>query len=378
MNYFNFNNITEYQLSITNYCNAACPQCVRNVNGGLKNPYLPLRHLSREAIDRTFDPELVNKLTQVFFCGGFGDPCMHPDFLDILRDFRRKRKDVWLYIHSNGGMHNAEWWAELAHIIGPWGQIDFGIDGLADTNHLYRKNVKWSQLIDNVTSYIQNGGRAQWNFIIFKHNQHQIEETRQLSQQLGFRSFLPRKTGRFFNANTALLFDRWPVLNQKGNIEYYLEPSTLPEAQNASLHRIDWIESQPGGWKQYHNTTKIRCVSLMGNKVVITADGLVLPCNFFEHNLYDARYHDTAYMPGSNDLCRDNQGRNQIQELLKFTGHENININNHSLENIFKNNFWNTIVDSWDKTLDQGRIYECANTCGEHFTKVWDQGESIQ
>jgi hypothetical protein len=303
---------------------------------------------------------------------------MHPDFLDILRDFRRKRKDVWLYIHSNGGMHNAEWWAELAHIIGPWGQIDFGIDGLADTNHLYRKNVKWSQLIDNVTSYIQNGGRAQWNFIIFKHNQHQIEETRQLSQQLGFRSFLPRKTGRFFNANTALLFDRWPVLNQKGNIEYYLEPSTLPEAQNASLHRIDWIESQPGGWKQYHNTTKIRCVSLMGNKVVITADGLVLPCNFFEHNLYDARYHDTAYMPGSNDLCRDNQGRNQIQELLKFTGHENININNHSLENIFKNNFWNTIVDSWDKTLDQGRIYECANTCGEHFTKVWDQGESIQ
>jgi MoaA/NifB/PqqE/SkfB family radical SAM enzyme len=375
---FNYNLISEYQLSITNYCNAACPQCPRNICGGAINPFLPLRHLERKVIDKTFTPELVNRLSQIFFCGGFGDPTMHPHFLDILRDFRHKSPTVWLYIHTNGGAHDKEWWAELSNLIGPYGKIDFGIDGLEDTNHIYRRHINWSQLMSNVSSFIDNGGKAQWNFIIFKHNQHQVHEAKKLSEKMGFQTFLARRTGRFYNANTSSIINKWPVHDRNNMIEYYIEPSELPEAQNASLNRIEWIKSQPGGWRKYHDTTKIRCDALIGKKVLITSDGLVLPCNFFEHHLYDARYHDPTYIPGSDSLSRDNQGDNQIRKLLESVGHNNININFNNLETIFKNNFWNMIVDSWNKTLAEGRIYECANTCGETFTKVWDQGGSIR
>lgn len=375
---FDFGKITEYQLSVTNYCNAACPQCVRNINGGAVNPYMPLRHLPRSVLADAFDQELVRGLKQIFFCGGFGEPTMHPDFLDIVADFRRKSATVWIYIHSNGGTHDADWWRELASLMGVYGRVDFGIDGLADTNHLYRRNVEWDRVMQNAQAFIDSGSKAQWNFIMFRHNQHQVKAARALSESMGFENFLARRTGRFFNANSATIYDRWPVQDREGNLEYYLEPSDLPEAHNQSLHRIEFIKQQPGGWRTYHDTTKITCDALLGNKVVITADGLVLPCNFFEHHLYDARYHDPGFMPGSNDLCRDSHGRNQIRELLKQVGHDNLNIHHRSLEDIFQNEFWTTVVNSWSLSLDQGRIYECANTCGETFTKVWDQGGSTR
>lgn len=39
---FNIDSIDEYQLEITTYCNAACPQCPRNILGGGVNPHMPL------------------------------------------------------------------------------------------------------------------------------------------------------------------------------------------------------------------------------------------------------------------------------------------------------------------------------------------------
>ena len=97
---FNYNIIDEYQIEITTYCNAACPQCPRNNNGSGVNPYLKLEHLPRGVIDQAFPKELCNRLRQIFFCGSYGDPIMHPDFLDILRDFRQKCPTLWLYIHT--------------------------------------------------------------------------------------------------------------------------------------------------------------------------------------------------------------------------------------------------------------------------------------
>ena len=150
LNYmFDYNIIDEYQIEITSLCNASCPQCPRNINGEGINPYMPVTSLSRSTIDLAFPIDLVQRLRQVFFCGSYGDPITHPNFLDILKDFRRKSPTVWLYLHTNGGIRNPDWWAELATILNGYGKIDFGIDGLADTNHIYRKNVNWDKLIAN-------------------------------------------------------------------------------------------------------------------------------------------------------------------------------------------------------------------------------------
>jgi MoaA/NifB/PqqE/SkfB family radical SAM enzyme len=372
MNRFNYNTVSEYQLEITSYCNAACPQCPRNENGQGINKRMPLCHLNKSVINQTFTPELCNRLQQIFFCGSYGDPIMHPDFLDILRDFRLKNPTLWLYFHTNGGVHDPEYWAEIASIMAGYGQIDFGIDGLEDTLHLYRKNVQYTKVIENATAFIKAGGRAQWNFIVFKHNEHQVDEVRQLGKDLGFFNVLIRKTGRFFNHRTLEEMIAWPVRN-----EYLIEPPADPKYRNQSIMFLPDLKKQYSNIKDYFDTTEIKCDAALGNKVAINAEGLVLPCNFFNHNLYDRRFYETNVLPESNELSLVN-GKNQVREFLEQYNLDSFNINLHSLKEIFNNPMWSDLVDSWSKTLADGRLFECAMTCGSKFTKVWDQGGSIK
>ena len=369
---FDYQKINEYQLEITTYCNAACPQCPRNNNGHGINPRMPLCHLDREVIDRAFPADLCNRLRQVFFCGSYGDPIMHPDFLDILRDFRRKSPTLWLYFHTNGGIHSADYWAKIAHIMAGYGQIDFGIDGLEDTLHLYRKNVKYKKVIENATAFIQAGGRAQWNFIVFKHNEHQVSRAQELGKDLGFFNVLIRKTGRFFNHRTVEEMSSWAT--QDG---YVLEPPVQSEYRNQSMMFLPDLKKEYKNIKDYFTATEIKCDALIGPKVVINAEGLVLPCNFFNHNLYDRRFYESTVLPESNELSTVG-GKNQVREFLESYNLDNFNIASHSLEEIFKNAMWTDLVSSWNKTLDDGRLFECAMTCGSRITKVWDQGGSIR
>ena len=370
---FGYNNIDEYQIEITTYCNAACPQCPRNQQGSGINPFMPLVHLDRDAIDAAFTVEHCEKLRQIFFCGSYGDPIMHPDFLDILQDFRRKNPTLWLYIHTNGGVHDENYWREIATILNGHGQIDFGFDGLEDTLHLYRRNVKYKVAMRNARAFISAGGRAQWNYIVFKHNEHQVEQAKKLSKKYGFFNFLPRKTGRFYDHNKESAYPDWPVYDKDKKLLYVLEPPSNSEWQNPSVQKIELIKSMHGSFKKYLDQTPIKCDALLGNKVVITAEGLVLPCNFFEHNLYDARFY-TGDMPGANSASFTREGSIQVKDFIDCYKNE-LTINNHSLEKIFLSKFWTELVDRW---TGENKIMECAMTCGEKFTKVWDQGGSIR
>lgn len=362
--------IDEYQIEVTSYCNAACPQCPRNLNGYGINPYMPLVHLDKDVIDASFTAEHCGKLRQVFFCGSYGDPIMHPDFLEILRTFRKKNPSLWLYIHTNGGVHNAAYWQEMARILGAHGQIDFGFDGLSDTLHLYRRNVKYNKAIANASAFINAGGRAQWNFIVFKHNQHQVEQIRTLGKSLGFFNVLVRNTGRFFDHNKVEEMPSWPVQKNATTVEYVLEVPTIAEFRNKSMMFLPKLKQEFPDTKEYFDTTPIKCDALMNKKVVVTASGLVLPCNFFNHNLYDARYR-TGVLPGANSLSQTDSGENQVRVFLEKYGLDTLNINKNTLTSIFDSPFWDDLIQSW---TSKDRLFECAMTCGSKLTKVWDQG----
>lgn len=370
---FYFNNITEYQFEITTYCNAACPQCPRNLQGSGINPYMPLVHLSRDTVDAAFSVDHCKELRQIFFCGSYGDPIMHPEFLNILQDFRRKNPTLWLYVHTNGGVHDTQYWAEIATIMNGYGQIDFGFDGLEDTLHLYRRGVKYSVAMRNARAYINAGGRAQWNYIVFKHNEHQVEQAKQLSQEYGFFNFLPRKTGRFYDHTNERAYPNWPVLDKHKNVEYVLEEPISEQWRNPSVQKIQVIKQTHGTFNDYLKHTTVKCDALSGSKVIINAEGLVLPCNFFEHNLHDARFYDQDALPGAN-AASFSGGKNQVWEFVGCYRNE-LDINKKALDDIFKSHFWTELVDRW---TGPNKIMECAMTCGEKFTKVWDQGGSIR
>lgn len=371
---FALDNINEFQLGITTYCNAGCPQCPRNILGGKLNPKLPLCHLGADVIKNTFTDAILQQTKQIFFCGSYGDPIVHPQFLDIVEDFRLKNHSLYIYIHTNGSAHNRDWWMSLAEIIGQNGRIDFNIDGLADTNHLYRKNTHFEKIIENASAFISMGGTAEWNYIVFKHNEHQLKQAEEVSRSIGFKKINFRKTGRFLQQDNLQELDKWPVYNHD-KIDYYLEPTTINVYKNRSMSNLSKLKQEYGGdLYDYFDSTPIKCDACVGKKVAITAEGIVLPCNFFEHNLYDLRFDDQSILPSSNKLHFDN-GQNQVEKFINDHNPDTLNIHNYSLQEIFENPFWNNLVDSWNKNLDNGRIFECAFTCGKKFTKIWDQHE---
>ena len=375
-NTFSYENLTEFQIEVTTHCNAACPQCPRNINGGETNPYLNVENLSREVLDSTFGASLCKRLKQIFFCGSYGDPIVHPEFLDIVKDFRKKSDTLWIYIHTNGGVRNTEWWKELAETIGDYGKIDFNIDGLDDTNHLYRRNVSFDKAMKNAKAFIDAGGKAQWNFIVFKHNEHQVDTAKMMSNLWGFENIVFRGTGRFLDHKTLEKSDEWKVTPKRGT-EYYLKPTDIKRYSNQSIENLPNLKKQYTDIKDYFDKTPIKCDALAGKKAVITAEGLVLPCNFFEHNLYDARFKDDRVMPRANELHYDENGNNQVEEFIKKYGKQNLSIYHNSLKTIFKNPFWDDLIDSWNKDIDNGRLFECAFTCGQKLTKTWDQNKTV-
>lgn len=169
-------------------CNAWCPACGRNSNGYGINPQLKkLQDLSTLKFIETL--KKLPNLEIIQFCGNYGDPVAASNFLNLV-DIAIEYKIKKIQIHTNGGLRSTKWWGALGkklenHLHDVW----FGIDGLKNIHEIYRQGTKYEKVIDNATSFIKNGGYATWQFIPFKHNEHQIKDCIKESQKLGFQKF---------------------------------------------------------------------------------------------------------------------------------------------------------------------------------------------
>jgi hypothetical protein len=177
--------------------------CDRNQNGGELNPHINLDELTLEDCKKIFSPTFIAQLDTMYMCGNLGDPIVAKDTLEVFRYFREHNSNMWLSMNTNAGARDIAWWTELAHVFNNKGTVIFSVDGLEDTNHLYRQRVKWSIVENSIKSFIAAGGRARWDFLIFEHNQHQVEQAEQLSKTWGFEKFVAKKTGRFVTATVA-------------------------------------------------------------------------------------------------------------------------------------------------------------------------------
>src|SRR5262249_43756113 len=145
--------------------------------------------------DRLFDAGFLGQLTTLFMCGTYGDASVARDCLPIWERIHAANPHAFTCMHTNGGARGPDWWAKLARSCR---SVWFGIDGLEDTNHLYRQNVSWKRLMANARAYIGAGGRATWVMNVFRHNEHQVEEARRFATEAGFVEFIVRKTARFY------------------------------------------------------------------------------------------------------------------------------------------------------------------------------------
>lgn len=253
--------VKHLDLDLTNRCNAKCPQCPRfDVHYRLK-PGLNKDSLSIDLVESKIDKSIFENCRIVLHSGTTGEPTMNPEIFPIIDYYQKCNPNIITVLHTNGDTHDPDWWYKFGlQMKNTTHEIQFGIDGLSDTHALYRVNTKYERILENAKAFIKSGGTACWQYIIFKHNQHQVLEAREVAQKIGFQRFKPLVSNRFLGRDTH-------KVTHKGKT-WILEPTTAyPQPGNTDVD----IKSKKNC---------ISCGSLNNKEVYIYPDGTVWPCYF--------------------------------------------------------------------------------------------------
>jgi MoaA/NifB/PqqE/SkfB family radical SAM enzyme len=314
----------------TSYCNARCPQCDRFDDKN--NTIVPLNHLNVSVLQDNLELHKMLGLKHVQFEGNCGDILNHYDPIGLATLFHNVNKLVFT---TNGGIRNTEYFKSLAAFTNL--EIIFSIDGLIDTNHLYRQNTSFTKIIDNAKAYINAGGKAIWKFIVFKHNEHQIDEAKNLANDIGFIEFKIEYTDRsWYHGN------KWPVYNN--NVyQFDLEPATLI---NQKFDLESDLTNLSNNLKELYlkynaNKSKIVCPAAQEKRIYIEHLGHVIPCCMLSLDFWKKNYNSMFF-----DKLLSN--RNEI------------NLKQNTLSTILSSNFYQNVLP---KSLETKPMPKCLFFC---------------
>lgn len=255
-------------LEPTDVCQAKCPLCLRELDPGFRKDLK--HHLRLEQIQAHISDQVIAGLDKMFMCGVYGDPAAGYYTQDIYRYFRKINPGITLGMNTNGGLQSTFWWRSLGKIINCHKDYCvFSIDGLEDTNHIYRKNVNWNTIMNNARAFIEAGGNAHWDMLVYEHNQHQVDACEQLARDMGFRWFRAKISKRGFTdqLKAPIGWHLPPAKNEKIICHALKEESMYINAQG-QLFACCWLSGrQPWLTDQHPNLVNddIKTVSLTWN-----------------------------------------------------------------------------------------------------------------
>ena len=327
--YINIGNLNTINAELSNYCNSACPMCPRfDFDLNLISEITNNSHTGLGIIKNKIGSKVLSRINRFYSCGVLGDGAMNPECVEIY-DYVKTSGNANTSLNTNGGPRNTDFWRALA---GTGTRVTFAIDGLEDTNHLYRRNVKWDKLIENVQAFIGAGGDAHWDFLVFKHNKHQIEQVGALAMKLGFKRFSKKDT------------TRWDDFDSDGN---WVQRESV-QVGDYTLEKVERDTTAMGRHitqkfkvKDTFKTGKIDCWSYHNSKseIYLAANGDVSPCCW----LGDLKIHE------SKNIIKD---------------YKAININHNTLEDILNGEFFRELARGIQGEQDAYRLQTCYHTCG--------------
>jgi len=267
--------LEQINVELTTKCQAACPMCARNDYGYKTRTDFPIVDMSFDDWVNIFDKAELPKLKRIFFNGNYGEPIISKHIFEILDYSVNKWPNVILDFSTNGGVRTSQWWSELASRYQNKNlKVRFAIDGLEDTNHIYRIGVNFKKAMDNAKAFIQSGGHAEWQWITFRHNAHQVEQARQQSIDIGFKSFNEKPSSKTIG---------W-VFTDDTNGYWIMPPNNLPEPDKLTKYKPDVRDSLQAYQKQelkwIRANRAIECIAKNNQTIYISADGKVYPCSW--------------------------------------------------------------------------------------------------
>ena len=386
--------VTHMHIELSNHCNAACPMCPRFVDSTARvRPDLNLASITKEQFEKWFTPKFMKNIERILFCGTHGDPLMTKDVIEITDYIQKTSPNCHLFFHTNGGMRNAKFWEDFGKQLvsrNTKHRVVFSIDGLEDTNHLYRRNVNWNKLMENVKAFLSTGAVARWEFLVFGHNEHQIEEAKKLSKELGFADIEIKRALGFDSAKNGEL-DAKGVYDRDGKLEYIIDPPRDTEFLNTDNlqkvnrtvqpqkdldylkdvkkgyhpyieHKVEtFVESEIPPYNQYLNqyeNMEIKCKSCVPDRnkqseIYVSCNGIVFPCCYVG-----------TRVDSSINLYEDTQLRVNIRKF----GVDKFDLEKTSIYEIIEEGYLDEVyTKSWNKAkYADGKLSYCAMTCGSN------------
>ena len=319
-NTFQFHQYTHKPLEILNIeltskCNLKCQRCARTLHKGTYR----ITDLPLNLIKKRLHPNILRRLKYVDLSGNYGDPIYYKDFFEAIKFF--KSQHCKIYIETNGSGKSKSFWEKTISILDDTDIITFSVDGLKDTNSIYRVNANWESIQQAVKIVSKSRVQAYWKFIVFKHNQNQIKEAKELSEKIGVDRFVLVKSHLFGKS----------FYNDEG-----VDP-LMPEKK--------WVKpyTLKNNWGKEKVIPKIYPKCLIRGMHYISAEGYYFPCCWI----------------GVQPVVKTLFSEDELQAL---------NLHEHSLEEIFQSDVLRKLEDSW-KNIETAPK-ECINKCtGSSFDK---------
>ncbi len=256
--------------------------------------------------------KFIGSNAEVSLCGNNGDPIYHSKFIKLCK--KLKENNCKIKITTNGSGRSINWWKKLNLVLNKEDILRFSIDGLEDTNHIYRKNAKWKSIMTAIKTFEKRKCKLYWKFIVFKHNEHQIVKANNLCKKLNFDFFELEKSDRWLGQKNL-------IPSEKFVDSYYLQQKRIMVDRNFT------VEMSPYCLKN----------SKPSKNLYIDAEGNFYPCCWIGTYVY--RYNN-IFSPKYN----------------KF------NIKNNTLEKILKNK---KVENFFQSTKDFESAHECCKIqCG--------------
>lgn len=207
-------------VAITNLCNARCPQCQRTDRNGLGTvSTLPLTTWSLNDFKKRFTVKCLEDISEVSFCGTWGDPLMAKDIEPIVH-YIIDNSRANIMITTNGSIRTDKFYWDLGIYCGRRLSMVIDVDGIDEQMHQkYRRGTSLRKSLDALTSLSQTKAIPLSQSIIFKHNEDYKDQIKELALSHGSHFHQHFNSDRFDGKT------EWHFINEKGQREF-LERTT--------------------------------------------------------------------------------------------------------------------------------------------------------
>ena len=404
----NYKDITRLDLETSSLCNAECRVCNRRHNG-IKNQTFTETYMTIKQVKEWFSEDFIENLGLITMCGNYGDSMTNPDLISILKHFRSINPNLRFHMNTNASGRNATFWRELGEIFSVNNStVVFSVDGLEDTNWIYRKGTHWDKIVLAMETYISTGANSHWEFLVFRHNEHQVEEARQLAKDMGVTEFFAKRALGYTTSKDKdnNIIQSMKVYGRKGEYQYTIMPPAktvydvekqfnkknigivVPQNMLSDSEKVGYISDIKSDLeKSYINIEPteprklflqsfertnhigkinrelteqevelgkcdIDCLAIKNSHIFVNSYGLVFPC-CWHASLYDDEFGDIDTVA-------------PLINFIKSFGEDTISLKHKSIKEIIDGEIYTSgyLETFKDRDIRNKRLKSCSFLCG--------------